>query len=152
FCTSVRSRRCATRRRKVAASSSVWVLSSMLSLLASPFYVGATRRRRHSQVLAGFPDQPVDHRFERLALAGAAGERRLVDAALGVRAGAAREDGAGMGDLRRAAEMGGVLGDEGDDLLEQIGIGHDGAPAEIDESLVEAVALRAPAILVDQHA
>ena len=42
--------------------------------------------------------------------------------------------------------------DEGEDLFEQFGVGNDRASAEIDETLVEPIALRAPAVLVDQHA
>src|SRR6185503_9366366 len=50
---------------------------------------------------------------------------------LAMGAGAARQDGAGVLDLGDAAEMLGILAGERDDLVEQLGIGHDRALAAI---------------------
>ncbi len=50
-----------------------------------------------------------------------------------------------------AAEMTRILVNQSQDLVEQIGVGEDRPAAEIDEPLVGAVALRPPAVLVDQH-
>ena len=61
------------------------------------------------------------------------------------------EDVARVGNSFVAAEELGILGDQLQDLFQQIGIGHDLALAEIDQPLVDAVALRPPAVLVDQH-
>jgi hypothetical protein len=67
-------------------------------------------------------------------------------------AGAAGEDVARVQHLVEATEMTRILIDESDHFVEQLGIGEDGAAAKIDEPLVGAVALRPPAVLVDQHA
>ena len=53
--------------------------------------------------------------------------------------------------LGDAAEIGGVLGDQIEQLLEQAGEGHDRALAEIDQALLDAVALRAPAVLAHEE-
>src|SRR5260370_3654320 len=71
---------------------------------------------------------------------------------LAVGAGAAGEDLAGVRYLADATEVTRVLLDEDKYLFEQLSVGHDRAPAKIDEPLVEPVARRAPAVLVDQHA
>jgi hypothetical protein len=55
-----------------------------------------------------------------------------------VGAGAAGEDFARVRHLADTAEMARIRIDEGEDLLEQFGIGDDSATAEIDEPLVEA--------------
>src|SRR5260370_34759102 len=66
-------------------------------------------------------------------------------------AGSAREDLARVQHLVDATEMTRILIDQHQDLLEEIGVRNDGAFAEIDEALVEAVALGPPTVLVDQH-
>src|SRR6516164_7087672 len=100
----------------------------------------------------GFRDQPVDDGGERLAVRRAIGERAVEDHELAMGARAAGEDLAGVRDLGEAAEMARIGIDERQHLVEQLGIGKDGTTAEIDETLVGAVALRPPAVLVDQHA
>jgi hypothetical protein len=61
------------------------------------------------------------------------------------------DDLARSGDLRGAAEMVGVLGDQLEQLFHQLGEGHHRALAEIDHAFAGAVPLRAPAILAHQE-
>ena len=70
---------------------------------------------------------------------------------LPVGAGAAFEDGLGVIHFIDAAEMLGILHDKTQQLIEQLWIRHDAAPAKVDEALVEAIALGAPAVFVDQQ-
>src|SRR5688572_20724932 len=98
FWTSGWARKCSTRVRKAAASSSVRVRSSsagVSGMSASPSGVGgraASGRRVQADADEGFLDQPVDHGDRRLALVGALGAGLCVDRELAVGAGAALDD------------------------------------------------------------
>src|SRR5215469_4343321 len=100
----------------------------------------------------GFCDQPIDDGGERFAAARSGGECAREHCELAMGAGAAGEDLARVRDLVDAIEMTGVLIDQHEDLFEQLRIWNDRAFAEIDEALIKPVALRPPAVLVDQHA
>ena len=83
---------------------------------------------------------------------GAPVERLSKDRKLAVRAGPAGEDVAGVQHLVEAAEVTRVPIDQSDHFVEQLGVGEDCTAAKIDEPLIGALALRPPAVLVDQHA
>ena len=96
-------------------------------------------------------DDAVDHGDERRLLGAAQAFHRLEAGKLAVGAGPSLDDLARPGDLGGAAEMVGVLADKLEQLLDQLGEGHDRALAEIDHALGRAVALRAPAVLAHQE-
>ena len=100
----------------------------------------------------GVGGQRIDHRAQRRRRIGSGGQRIAPDRQLAVGTGTARDDLAGMGHCRFAAEMIGILGHQGEDLLQQLGVVDDPADPEIDQPAVDAVALGAPAVLVDQGA
>src|SRR5262249_16385235 len=134
FCTSVRSRRCCTRRRKAAASSSMRVWWSMSVLLSA--------HREYLESLQRLGHHHIDHCLERLVLAGARGQRCIIGSELAMGARAPFQDLARLFDLAAAVKGFLVLGGQLDHLFEQFGVGNDLALAEIDQALIEAIALR----------
>ncbi|ODS03809.1 hypothetical protein AUC71_07610 [Methyloceanibacter marginalis] len=76
---------------------------------------------------------------------------RFVARELAVGARAPPQDRAGMGHLGRAAEIGGILRQQVEQLFEEMREWHHGALAEIDHALLDAVALRPPAVLADEE-
>ena len=94
----------------------------------------------------------VDHRAQRLLRVGARIAGGAKDLELAVGAGAARGDLAGVLELGDAVEPLGVLAHQVDQLVDQVGEIDQFALAEIDQRALDAVALGAPAVLVDQNA
>ena len=106
------------------------------------------RGARHRQRLL---DDAVDHSDQRRLFRAAERLHRLEARELAVGTRPALHDGARVRHLGNAAEIGGVLGDEVEQLLEQDGEGDDRALAEIDQALLDAIALRPPAILAHEE-
>src|SRR3546814_6028468 len=65
--------------------------------------------------------------------------------------GAAPQDLAGKAGLLQAAERLGVVVSQREDLLQQVLVRGHHALAEVDQAVVHAIALGAPAVLVDPH-
>src|SRR3546814_10108651 len=96
-------------------------------------------------------DQPVDHPLQRLLLVGAVVAGLAEHLELAVGRGAAPQDLAGKAGLLQAAERLGVVVSQREDLLQQVLVRGHHALAEVDQAVVHAIALGAPAVLVDQH-
>src|SRR5512132_303668 len=103
------------------------------------------------QVAHRFLDEHVHHRAQRPLRRRSGGEPRGVGRELPMRARSARDDRSALQDFRDAITSRRVLAGEFDQLLEQIGARHHLALTEIDQPFVDAVALRPPAVLRDQH-
>ena len=97
--------------------------------------VGRVSNHEHSWHQHRVVDDAVDHGDERRLLGAAQALHRLEAGKLAVGARPSLDDLARPGDLGGAAEMVGVLGDKLEQLLHQLGEGHDRALAEIDHAL-----------------
>ena len=82
----------------------------------------------------------------------ARGEPVGVDRALAVGGGAVPDEVGSLQDLLLAPERLGILGDQLHQFRQRLGNGTIGAAAEVDQPFRDAVALGAPAVLVDQEA
>src|SRR4029450_11931859 len=101
--------------------------------------------------MKAFLENATDPGHERSLLRAAELLDRLETGKLAVGARAALDDSSGVRHLRHAAEIGRVLRDELEQFLEQDGEGDNRAFAKIDHALLDAVALRAPAVFTHEE-
>ena len=94
-----------------------------------------------------FLNQHIDHIAQSCGIVFAGSPGLLPNGYLFVGTGASLQDCAAVFNLRYAVEKFSVLANEFDDFVEQVRIWHDLAFAEVDQALVEAVALCTPPVL-----
>src|SRR5215471_11572945 len=107
--------------------------------------------REYLESLQRLGNEHIDNCLERLVLAGARGLGCMIDRELAMGARASFQNLARLCDLAAAVKGFLVLGSQLDHLFEQFGISNDLAFTEIDQALIEAVALCPPTIFVHQH-